>query len=100
MTRVGSCLLLSHVCSGSIPEELVGLVKLEVLRLDDNELTGTVLEITFYGFLPNPENVRDAKTDDVRAGGPLGDVAHQLTARVRFPTSPESYGFALVMEGV
>ena len=32
--------LLVIACAGSIPEELGGLNKLEVLRLDDNKLTG------------------------------------------------------------
>ena len=32
--------LLLIACAGSIPEELGGLSKLEVLRLDDNKLTG------------------------------------------------------------
>ena len=38
--RLDGIRFLSAACAGSVPERLGGLNKLEVLRLDDNKLTG------------------------------------------------------------
>ena len=38
--RIDGICFLSAACAGSIPDELGRLNRLEVLRLDDNKLTG------------------------------------------------------------